>query len=109
MHDEYFNPRNNSTTDSLNKSSKSTTNMPSRFLSCIYLAIKLTNSKRDIGIQIFNCLQKNQILKTMQIKDITLDDYTDDELLLLPSFDKESLKIARLANKIYKIYKGMMV
>lgn len=75
---------------------------PSKFYACIYLAAKETKSKRGTVARVYNSLVKGQIIKRMMENNVTLDDFSDARLLQIPNFGVGSLKIARLANEIYK-------
>lgn len=58
--------------------------------------------------RIFMCLYRVGIIDQMTRYNITLDSYDDDTLLLIRNFGVNSLRIARRANKIYKIKMEML-
>lgn len=73
------------------------------FWNCLNDAAKIMNlpERSTLPLRTYKRLQQVGIIRRMRTTNISLDDYSDSELLSIRGLGKKSLNLARIANYLY--------
>ena len=69
---------------------------------CINIACVQLNRSKRIAIRTYNSLARVGIIKAIESGGVTLDNYTDDDLLRIVNFGEVQLEVCRKADNIYR-------
>lgn len=74
-----------------------------KFWTCLNDAAKIMQlpERSTLPLRTYKHLQRVGIIRRMRTTNISLDDYSDSELLSIPGLGKKSLNLARIANHLY--------